>query len=171
MEEVLLRALGSDDIENCLRWHNDQELNRSLLGAFHYINRDTELNWLKKVQVPSNQEVNLAICLSENGQHIGNIYLRDIDWISRRGELHILIGEREHRGKGYGAAAVQLLVRYAFDSLGLHRIYLHVLEKNLAAIKMYKKCGFEREGVLKHHGFKNGKFENVLLMGLINSTE
>jgi RimJ/RimL family protein N-acetyltransferase len=171
MEEVFLRALGSDDIENCLRWHNDQELNRFLLGTFHYVNRDTEMNWLKKVQTPSNQDVNLAICLSDNGQHVGNIYIRDIDWIFRRGELHVLIGEQEHRGKGYGEAAVRLLIRYAFDSLGLHRIYLLVLENNQAAIRMYSRCGFEREGVLKHHGFKNGKFQNVLIMGLTNSAE
>ena len=78
--------------------------------------------------------MNLAICLSEPPDHIGNIYLRSINWIDRNAELHTFIAQPKHRGKGYGSTAVRLLTKHAFEDLGLMRIYLHVLASNSAAI-------------------------------------
>jgi [ribosomal protein S5]-alanine N-acetyltransferase len=56
------------------------------------------------------EEINLAICISENPEHIGNIYLRNLNWIDRNAELHAFIGRSEHRGKRYGSASIQLLL-------------------------------------------------------------
>ena len=62
------------------------------MGVFHYASRASDEEWLRKKQMFSDEEVNLAICLTENSQHIGNIYLRNIDWIARHAELRIFIG-------------------------------------------------------------------------------
>jgi diamine N-acetyltransferase len=45
-------------------------------------------------------------------------------------------------------------------------LHLLVLEDNKPAIKVYEKCGFVVEGRLRRHVFKNGKFKDVLFMGL-----
>jgi len=119
MEPVYLRALELDDLERTYKWHNDPEMYRTLGGAFHHVSHVTEEEWLRKMVVSSPNEVNLAICLTENSLHIGNIYLRNIDWIARNGEAHLFIGEVGERSKGCGQAAIRLLVRYAFQDLGL----------------------------------------------------
>ncbi len=160
-----MRALELDDLDRLHRWHNSAEMYQSLVGYFGWVSRKSEEEFLSKKSVRSNSEVNLAICLTETREHIGNIYLRDIDWISRHGVLHIFIGNQEHRGKGYGTEAVMELTAHAFSELGLHRVFLRVLEENQGAIRTYEKCGFVTEGVLRDQVFKGGRFQNVVVMG------
>jgi len=163
--KVYLRALSQDDLDRVLQWHNDPELYASLGGHFRYVSREAEAEWMRRrVQAPD--EVNLAICLSDPAEHIGNIYLRNIDWVARNAELHIFIASPAHRGKGHGASAVALMVKHAFEDLSLMRLYLQTLASNSAAIKSYEKCGFVTEGRLRRHAFKSGKFEDMLFMGL-----
>lgn len=166
MELIYLRALELDDLERTHRWHNDPALYESLTEPFRYVSRTAEEEWLRKKIAYSTQEMNLAICLTDDSQHIGNIYLRNIDWVSRCGELSIFIGESGQRSKGYGQAAVRLLIKHAFQDLSLLRLYLFVLAGNKPAIKMYEKCGFVVEGKLRRHLLKDGELKDTLIMGL-----
>ena len=152
-------------MERTYRWHNDPDLYRTV-STFHYVSHATDEEWLRKKQTFSTEEVNLAICLTSNLQHIGNIYLRKIDWIPRHAELFIWIGEPDQRSKGYGQAAIRLLIKHAFEDLGLRRMYLTVVEDNRPAIRAYEKCGFILEGKLRKHFFAGGKFHDLLVMGL-----
>jgi|SRR5580700_2233976 diamine N-acetyltransferase len=162
---VHLRALTTDDLDRLLRWHNNYELYSTLGGHFRYVGPEAEADWLRR-RLEARDEVNLAVCLSEPPEHIGNVYLRNIDWVHRNAELHIFLAEEKHRGKGYGSAAIRLLIKHAFEDLGLVRIYLYTLASNIYAVKSYERCGFSLEGRLKRHAFKNGVFEDILVMGL-----
>jgi diamine N-acetyltransferase len=162
---VYLRILAQDDLDRVLNWHNDSELYCTLGGHFRYVSRESETEWLRR-RLEARDEVNLAICISNPPEHIGNVYLRNINWIDRNAELHIFIAQREHRGKGYGSMAVRLITKHAFEDLGLIRIYLHTLANNSAAIASYEKCGFATEGRLRRHALKAGVLEDMLVMGL-----
>jgi diamine N-acetyltransferase len=164
-QKVYLRALTHDDLDRVLAWHNDPELYATLGGHFRYVSREAETEWFQRI-TQARDEVNLAICLSEADVHIGNIYLRNIDWVARNCELHAFIARAEHRGKGYGSTAVRLVTKHAFEDLGLVRIYLHVLANNSPAVATYEKCGFAKEGRLRRHALKAGTFEDVLVMGI-----
>jgi RimJ/RimL family protein N-acetyltransferase len=162
---IFLRSLEETDIERTFRWHNDARLYEKLGDPFRPVSKTTELDWLRQKASYSVTEINLAICLNRNGEHIGNIYLREIDWIARKAASHIFIGNDKHRGKGYGQAAVCQLLQLAFLDLNLNRIFLQVLAGNVAAVKLYEKCGFELEGRLKMHAFKHGQYQDILVMG------
>jgi RimJ/RimL family protein N-acetyltransferase len=64
---------------------------------------------------------------------------------------------------------VLVLLRLAFDKVGLHRLHLHVFDFNERAISCYEKCGFRREGMLRDYWFKNGKLRDTLLMSISES--
>lgn len=164
---MYLHAPEAEDLERTWKWHNDPELYKTLLGTFHYVSRATEEDWLGKKLIYSPQELNLAICLRSDSQHIGNVYLRSIDWFARHGEVELFLGEVVHRSKGYGQAAMRLLVKYAFHDLGLVRLYSPILEDNEPSIRMFEKCGFVLEGKLRKHAFKDGRLKDVLVMGLV----
>ena len=167
MEMVYLRALERDDLERTHRWHNDPALYETVAGAFRYVSRATEEEWLCQKQAFSSQEVNLALCLTSDSTHIGNIYLRNINWVARHAEVAgLFIGEPEQRSKGYGTAALRLLIQHAFRDLGLLRLYAFILEENQPARRVIEKCGFIVEGRLRRHAYKNGEFKNVLVVGL-----
>ena len=166
MEPVYLRALEVEDLERTHKWHTDPSLYKTLGSNFRFVSRSTEETWIKRKCSVSENEINLAICLNNTNNHVGNIYLRDIDWISRRGTLHIFIGDVEDQGKGYGQSAIRQLISYAFDELNLQKIWLTILTENTVARYMYEKCGFIVEGTLKRHVYKNGQFKDVTCMGL-----
>jgi RimJ/RimL family protein N-acetyltransferase len=166
---IYLRALDVSDLERVFEWHNDSTLYAHLGGNFRWVSRAAEEEWIRRRCVYSPNEVNLAICISETHEHVGNVYLRDIDWVARHAELHIFIGSRERRRHGYGAEALQLVLAHAFNDLALQRIFLFVLESNESAQRLYKKCGFKEEGCLRQHIFKEGRFENILVMGILIS--
>jgi RimJ/RimL family protein N-acetyltransferase len=164
---VYLRALELGDVERIHRWHSDPALFEWLAGTFWHVARANVEEWLRKRQAAGRQEVNLAICRTEDDEHVGNIYLREIDWVARHGELHIFLGDAGDRGKGLGRAAVRQLVDYAFSHLGLQRVFLFVLADNAAARRAYEACGFVVEGCLRRHAFKRGGCKDVLVMGLL----
>lgn len=163
---IFLRALESDDVERTFRWHNDPKLYATLGGTFRYVSRRTEAEWLESVSRSSQDRIALAVCRTGDSQHIGNIYLRDIDWVSRHGEVHVFIDPKVH-GQGLGRSAVEALVHYAFSTLGLVRLYLYVLHDNVAAIRLYERCGFILEGRLRHHTWKDGAWKDMIVMGLL----
>lgn len=156
------------DLDRCHKWHNDRTLYEMLGGSFHFVSKQSEGAWLdrKTSYSASSDEVNLAMCDKETDKHIGNIYLRQINWINRHAELHIFIGDLEERSKGYGQSAVRQLLAHAFSDLGLKRVYLTVLSDNHAAIHIYKKCGFNIEGTLKDHEFKQGQWKDLTIMAV-----
>lgn len=62
--------------------------------------------------------------------------------------LGILIGEKDCWSRGYGTEAVRLMCGYAFNTLGLRRVQLHVHDDNPRGVRCYEKAGLRREGVL-----------------------
>jgi diamine N-acetyltransferase len=167
-KSVYLRSLELSDLERAYKWHNDAALYEFVMGTFRYTSRASEEDWLRKMQSYSTQEVNLAICLTSNSEHIGNIYIRHIDWVARHGRLTgVIIGDPDQRSKGYGQAALHLLIKHAFRDLGLLRLWGFVLEEHMQSIRMLENCGFVVEGKLHKHAFKGGELKDVLVMGIL----
>jgi len=164
--EVYLRSLSRDDLPRIHAWHNDASLYRTMGGAFRFVSVAAEEAWLERAMSYSSESLSLAICLRESHEHIGNIYLKKIDWLARNAEVSIFIGVSAARGKGHGTAAIRLTVDHAFRDLGLCRVYSHILSDNEPSIKAFRKCGFVLEGELIRHAFKGGEFKNVVVMGL-----
>ncbi len=98
---------------------------------------------------------------------LGYVEIDGILWSHRVGWLAIVIGERAERHKGYGHAAMQLALRYAFDELNLHRVQLTVFSYNTAAIRLYERLGFQREGVYREFLERDGQRHDMYLYGLL----
>ncbi|MBP1080596.1 ribosomal protein S18 acetylase RimI-like enzyme [Bacillus capparidis] len=75
---------------------------------------------------------------------------------------------KEFRGYGIGKNLLKESVHWA-DSNGIKKITLNVIETNNKAIMLYKKYGFEVEGILKKDKIlSDGKYYNTILMGRFN---
>ena len=167
MNRVFLRAISTEDLEFIYKWHSDSNLYKTVMGPYRFTSIDAEREWLQNKTKYNNKEMNLMICLSENSLPIGFLSVREIDWISRKGKLAgVIIGEAEHQSQGYGTDAVKLVLKHFFEDLGLNRMWGFLLHDNLPSLRMLEKCGFQVEGHLKQHAFKNGQFRDVLLIGL-----
>jgi RimJ/RimL family protein N-acetyltransferase len=166
-ERVRLRAIEREDVPRFVRWFNDPEV-RQFLTMYRPLSRAEEERWVESL-ASRREDIVLAIEVRAGDQwvHIGNVGLHRIDWKNRTATLGIVIGEREYWGKGYGTEAVRTMLRYAFEELGLNRVELETYSFNPRAIRCYEKAGFKREGVRRQALYRNGKFHDVILMGIL----
>ena len=79
------------------------------------------------------------------------------------GAIGICVHE-EWQGKGVGAALMHAILDLADNWLNLTRIELEVFSDNEAAIHLYERFGFEVEGTLRQHAFRNGQFVDSAMM-------
>ena len=161
------RELERDDVVYINGWRNNKEIIDSLGCPYRYINIDTDLNWYDNYIKNRSNTVRCVISNEENIP-VGLISLCDIDYTNRSTTLAVLIGDISAQGKGYGYKFCTEIINHAFNNLNLHRIESQVLESNERAINLYTKLGFVIEGTKKSCIFKNGKYGNLVMMGLIN---
>jgi len=107
-----------------------------------------------------------AIHAAQTDEHIGNIKLDFHDAKANVSELGLLIGNKNYWGKGVGKEACKMLLKYAFDTLQIRKIYLAVYEPNIAAKKLYENLGFKLEGTLRKHISIKGQNFDKYLMGI-----
>ena len=108
-----------------------------------------------------------AVCLRGGGELIGSTGI-DIDPPHRRAEMGYWIA-REHWGKGYASEAAARLLAHAFSALRLHKVTAHYFARNEASGRILEKLGMKREGTLKDHIRKSGKWEDIIMCGILES--
>lgn len=163
-ERVRLRALERTDIPRMVKWLNDPEVKR-YLRMYWPISQAEEEIWFERQLGNPNSRI-FAI-ETEDGTHIGNISLDEIDWKNRKATMGIIIGERSYWDQGYGTDAVKTLLSFAFNELNLNRIELSVYDFNPRAIRCYEKCGFVIEGRLRESIFRNGRYHDEIKMAIL----
>lgn len=161
-QNVRLVPLERRHLDATRAWANDPELRARILRVLPVGEQDQE-RWFDNLAANPSRLV-FAVQERSEGVHLGNTGLYNIDFLHRRAEFWILIASAEHRGRGYGRAALGLMLDYGFDELNLNRVYLHVGADNAPAIALYEKAGFRPEGLLREHYFIQGRYVDVLVM-------
>ena len=106
-----------------------------------------------------------------DGRIVGNVALiGNPRHIRRRhvASLGITVHDAWH-GKGAGSALMQAALDLADKWLQYTRIELTVFTDNAAAIKLYKKFGFEIEGTHRNYAFRNGEYVDVYAMARLRN--
>lgn len=79
--------------------------------------------------------------------------------------------DKAHNGKGYMTEAVKLVVAYAFETLGLHRLEAGVMPHNIGSIKVLLKAGFHKEGIAKKNVKINGRWEDHQTLAIVKEEQ
>lgn len=160
---ISLHPFDRPHLERTRAWVNDPEVSRLLGRGLPVSDQDHE-QWFRALQ-GTKDAVHFAIETNDGGRHVGNVWLCDIDWRHRKGELRVVIGEADGLGRGFGPEAIALLCAYGFERLNLHKIYAYVLGTNPRALRAFEKAGFAVEGVLKEDRWDGGQYADVYLLG------
>lgn len=160
---LLFRKPCLDDVDDLMIVKNDDESALLLGGVHHHYTKDDITNWIN-FHNSQDDEVVFVIVDTETGNVIGHAGIYKIDKRIRKAEYGILIGTKNARGKGYGTIITNTISEYGFSVLGLHKIKALVLKENLPSYYMFKKCGYEEEGVLKDENFKNDRYYDVVIL-------
>jgi RimJ/RimL family protein N-acetyltransferase len=163
--QIYLRPLERGDAPLFVSWINDPEVRHTLL-RYWPLSLQAEEEFLDKLN-RSEHDLALGIAVRQTDRLIGAAGLHQIDYRNRHTSFGILIGEKGEWGKGYGTEATALMVRYAFETLNLNRVWLHVYEDNQRGIRSYEKVGFLKEGVLRQENYRAGRYGNTLTMAIL----
>lgn len=138
--DIYLRTLEVHDALVSYKWRNNPNIWK-YTGSKpdRKITKEIENNWIREVLLRKN-EMRYAICIHESGEYIGNVQFTNINDDSA--EFHIFIGEEKYWGMNLGNKATKLMLEIGSKELKLVEIYLTVSKNNIAAIKIYLKCGF-----------------------------
>lgn len=164
---VYLRALERADASAIVPWVNDQAVIRHLV-IHRPMNLAAEEAFIDAIN-HSDTDVAFGICQREPHRLVGVVGLHRIDHKNRHALFGIFIGEAEARGCGIGTEATALVIRHAFETANLNRVWLQVFEDNPCAIHVYEKLGFAREGLLRQDNFRRGRYGNTVVMGLLRA--
>lgn len=154
---LILKPLGIEFLsQNYVNWLNDKDVTEFMSNTG--IDKKELKIYLEKLKNPP--KYFWGIIIKKNYQHIGNLKIDPINVKKKRGEYGIMIGDKSSWGKGYGAEASNMALNYCFDELGLEKVLLGVLNKNINAINMYKKIGFKKLYTKKNHfTLRNEKYD------------
>ena len=164
-ERIYLRPIEEGDTETVLRWRNSPDVKKYFIYR-EDITPEEHGRWLRE-KVQKGKVAQFIIYLCEGDIPVGSVYMQSIDHKHKNAEYGIFIGEEAARGHGCGTDAARLAIKYAFDVLGLHKLYLRVFSDNERAIRSYERAGFVTEGVMRDDVCIDGKFYDVTRMAIL----
>lgn len=162
-ERVELRRHRRENYGLYARWYGDHEIWHLTSWASAPLGpRAVERLFDDRALSPTDES--FAIHLLGQEEPIGVVSLTNIDGSKGSAELSVIVGHPEDRHRGYGAEAIDLLVGYGFEELGLRSVGLSVFEFNEGATSTYEKLGFRREGRIRDAVRRDGKYHDAILM-------
>jgi len=135
-------------------------------------NQNIEVTRYREVCKLSDQKLSglsFGIFDKESQKLIGDIGVSTIDQKNKHAEIGMAIGDKNYWDKGYGTDLVKTILKFCFQELGLNKVFLDVWEENKRAIGCYLRCGFKKDGVLREHVFKDGKYYNKWIMSVLKN--
>jgi diamine N-acetyltransferase len=167
-ENILLRALEPEDLDDLYRWENDSKLWKygSTLAPYSKFALRDYLVCSQNDLVQSKQ-LRLVAVGKKNNKSMGTIDLYDYDPINLRAGIGILL-DAAYRHKGYGKEILGLIKEYAFRVLHLNQLFAYIPESNVSSFQLFSACGYVQCGVLKSWLKSAETFENVYVMQLIS---
>jgi RimJ/RimL family protein N-acetyltransferase len=163
--KIYLRPLDRADAPLLVPWINDPDVTRTIRFR-RPMNLQAEEAFIDRLY-QSEHDVVLGIALKEADRLIGVTGLHQLDSKNRHAGFGISIGDKGEWGKGYGTEATLLMVRHAFETLNLNRVWLQVYEYNEPAIRIYEKLGFRREGMLRQENYREGRYWDTITMAIL----
>jgi RimJ/RimL family protein N-acetyltransferase len=162
---ITLGNFTSDDFQRLIAWIDSERLLVQFsAGLYEYPLTEAQLARYTETKLSKT----FTVKLNATNTIIGHCELGGIDLKNHRATLcRLLIGEKTLRGKGFGQQAAIEALRYGFEELGCLRIDVDVFTFNKGAIALYKKIGFQEEGVMRDYCRVMGESWSCLKMSIL----
>jgi RimJ/RimL family protein N-acetyltransferase len=155
-ERIVLRELARADVDLMAQWprFREPELQWANLELATARERDA---WFERSRSNLTRR---RFTIWARDRAVGTIGLRNIDLRYGEGTLGIIVNAADV-SRGYGTDAIRALVGFAFEKLGLRKVYLDVAEGNDRAQRCYDRVGFVRIG--QHRGTEGILYIDMVL--------
>lgn len=162
-KDIYFRALTDEDMEFILDSYNTPSV-RAFTGEtrpFGCPEGDVVINQRNE------ERIWFGLVEKETDALIGEAGLSKISQEWGGAELSLVIPSADKQSRGYGGEALNLLLRYAFGTLRLHRIYVTVADFNTRALHFFERNGFLKEGVQQQAYFYDFKYRDLIMLRIL----
>jgi RimJ/RimL family protein N-acetyltransferase len=165
-ERIYLSALDTANAEIALGWFGDPEVREWLLTGHIPMTLANEHAFYARMEASDSDYV-FEIHLAENDRYIGNCGINGVKLPERNGEIGIVIGAKDCWNQGYGRDALLTLMRFGFETLGLHRLAIKAVADNERSAHLYPALGFTEVGREREAQYLHGRFWDEIVWDML----
>ena len=169
-DRLLLRPFAPSDHEAMFAIFSRDDVVRYLYEGPHDEDevRDRLAKKIESREIAKPGDVlRLAVLLKKNGRVIGDVVLQWIDNPHRQGEIGFVL-HPDHQGHGYTTEAAGVLLRIAFEDVGLHRVVGHTEARNAASTRVMEKLGMRQEAHFVENEFVKDEWQSELVYAILD---
>jgi RimJ/RimL family protein N-acetyltransferase len=169
-DRLILRPFRLPDAPSVQRLAGDFAIADTTANIPHPYEDGMAESWIGShaEHVEQGTAVVFAITLKATGELAGAISLFSIRPAFGRGEMGYWVGV-PYWNQGYCTEAAKALIRYAFDDLGMHRVFAEHMVRNPGSGRVMQKAGMTYEGTLRQHVKKWDTYEDLAVYGILRS--
>lgn len=165
-KNVYLRPITDDDTDLIINWRNSDAVRPYFIYQKPFTKEGHE-RWMETM-IKSGLGYQFIVCLIEDDTPVGCTYLRDYNREHSKIEYGVFLGSEEVKGKGIGTEILTLTLQFAFEELGVHKVFARAFADNAASVGSFLKGGFEKEAYLKDEVYVNGEYRDIVFLAKIN---
>ncbi len=162
---ISIRVVEQRDLERIRVLRNDPSTWIYLTDVL-FVSAPAQERWFAKVSESTDRKY--FIVHDADHEFIGIVRCDEIDHLNRSMRIGCDMVP-EVRGQGYGSRVYDLLFKYCFDFMNMHRLWLLVIDTHQVAIGLYTKKGFLEEGRYREALFRDGEYHDYILMSILES--
>ncbi|MFG6149874.1 GNAT family N-acetyltransferase [Halobacillus sp. B23F22_1] len=166
---IKLEYFTKNDYGTLIQWVESPSFLLQWAGpAFAYPLSCNQLDkYLKEANQADGSSLIFKAVEKSSTRSVGHIALNNIDYDNRSARIGKVLVSKDARGRGIGVIMMEEILKIAFDRLNLHKVTLGVFEFNKPAIHMYKKAGFQIDGLLRDHRRFGEEYWNLYEMSIL----
>jgi RimJ/RimL family protein N-acetyltransferase len=183
-DHVVVSGIEPEDVPLIVEWLNRPDIYDTGFGDYEPMTLKAEERFLESAASGNDRKVWLISARDEGEPNpypkrlrpttdaipIGMVGIKGINRRNRFCEMApFFIGDLRYRNFQVAVDVELLVLRYCFDHLGMNKVWGSVLASNPAVADLHKLLGWTQDGILRHHVFKNGTFQDATLVSILCS--
>lgn len=164
---IQLRAIEKSDLPIIQRWRNDEAI-QPFVREYRELTMTHIDNWYESTVL--NSDFDFFLVQDSNKKAIGISGLTYIDWINKHADLHLGIYELQWGDFKTGSQIIEVMLKYAFEKLGLNKVYAEIYENDINKIDLFLKNGFVKDADLREHYFHEGNYISSFIFSFLKSS-
>jgi len=156
-----------EHLKQMVKWRNNPNVSGMLFDRGKFT-LSKQKKWFEKSKKDTTRK-QFIIIENKTKKPIGAINLMNIDYANLHCDWGYYIGETEYRMGGFAIEAEYMILKFAFEQLGMNKVYCQTFAYNTKVISTHSKFGFVVEGTLRQHYKEYDSFTDVILMSILKS--
>jgi RimJ/RimL family protein N-acetyltransferase len=161
--QVVLRPIEKDDAEFLRDLVVHPKVRNTIGRPPKPANLKEQKEFIESVSEDDGKE---SFLIEYQGNKAGEISIGGLDKPYRKAEFGISI-HPDYHGQGIGSTSVELILKYAFETLNCHKVRGGYIEGNKPSKRIQEKAGMQQEGRERHYKYVDGEWKDVIWMSIL----